>query len=46
MRREKFADADLLKKSFRVPKFKKKAHKKNMKYDDVGDRKGRIFIQQ
>lgn len=26
VRREKFADADLLKKSLRVPKFKKKAH--------------------
>ncbi|CAK59187.1 unnamed protein product (macronuclear) [Paramecium tetraurelia] len=46
IRRTKWAEDDLFKKACRQPKPKAKPHEKNIVYDEVGDKRGKVFVQQ
>ena len=46
LRRSSFADADLWRKSTKVPKPKKKKEKKNIKYDEIGNKKGKLYVDK
>ena len=46
MRRTKFADTELWKKATYVPKIFKKKDNKNIKYDAVGNKRGKIYVDR
>ncbi|CAD8105059.1 unnamed protein product [Paramecium sonneborni] len=46
IRRTKWAEDDLFKKACRQPKPKAKPHEKNVVYDEIGDKRGKVFVQQ
>lgn len=41
-----FADAEAWKKATYVPKPKKKKDEKNIKYDGVGNKKGKLYVDR
>jgi ribosome production factor 2 len=46
VRRTSFADADLWRKATYVPKIKKKKQNKNVLYDGMGNKKGRVYLDR
>lgn len=46
MRRSSFADPELWKKATHVPKPKKKKENKNVKYDAVGNKRGKLYLDR
>lgn len=46
MRRSKFADSEMWKKATYVPKPKKRKEDKNVKYDGVGNKRGKIYVDR
>lgn len=46
LRRTKFADTELWKKATYVPKITKKKENKNVKYDAVGNKRGKIYVDR
>ena len=44
VRRTHFAEAELWKQSTHVPKPKKKKMNKNIKYDALGNKKGKLYV--
>jgi hypothetical protein len=46
VRRTQFADAEAWKKATYVPKPKKKKDEKNIKYDGVGNKKGKLYVDR
>lgn len=46
VRRTRFADAEIWKKATYVPKPKKKKENKNIKYDAVGNKKGKLYVDR
>jgi ribosome production factor 2 len=46
VRRTMFAEAELWKQATHVPKPKKKKHDKNVKYDELGNRRGKLYMDK
>jgi ribosome production factor 2 len=46
LRRSKYADAEMWKKATYVPKPKKKKENKNVKYDGLGNKRGKIYVDR
>jgi hypothetical protein len=46
VRRTSFADDETWKKATYVPKPKKKKEKKNIKYDGVGNKRGKLYVDR
>ena len=46
LRRSSFADADRWRKATYVPKPKKKKERKNIQYDGVGNKKGKLYVDR
>jgi ribosome production factor 2 len=46
LRRTRFADADNYKKATYVPKIKKKKEDKNIKYDSLGNKRGKLYVDR
>jgi ribosome production factor 2 len=46
VRRTKFADTELWKKATYVPKIIKKKENKNIKYDSLGNKRGKIYVDR
>ena len=46
VRRSSFADADQWRKATHIPKPKKKKQNKNIKYDEIGNKKGKLYVDK
>jgi len=46
IRRTSFAESELWKKATYIPKPKKKKENKNIKYDEVGNKKGKLYVDR
>lgn len=46
MRRSSFADADQWRKATHIPKPKKKKQNKNIRYDEMGNKKGKLYVDR
>jgi ribosome production factor 2 len=46
LRRQSFADEESFKKATYVPKPKKKKENKNIKYDNVGNKRGKLYVDR
>ncbi len=46
IRRTSFAESQLWKKATYVPKPKKKKENKNIKYDEIGNKKGKLYVDR
>ena len=46
LRRSSFADADRWRKATYVPKPKKKKERKNIHYDSVGNKRGKLYVDR
>lgn len=46
LRRHSFADDETWKKATMVPKLKKKKENKNIKYDSLGNKRGKLYVDR
>lgn len=46
LRRSKYADSEAWKRATHVPKPKKKKENKNVKYDSLGNKRGKIYVDR
>ncbi len=46
LRRVSFADEETFKKATHVPKPKKKKENKNIKYDNLGNKRGKLYVDR
>lgn len=46
LRRQSFAEEELFKKATYVPKPKKKKENKNVRYDSLGNKRGKLYVDR